>query len=98
MIPSGSKHRLQDTHIAFLASPDLLFKMRSGSQINDLLMETISANPPSSRYFITERGRMPPISITGISTAFFIALEYSLKYASSAGELIAVLKVVPPAS
>ena len=38
---------------------------------------------------------MPPTRITGIFTAFFIALEYSLKYASLVGELIANLMAIP---
>ena len=66
--------------------------------MNDLLMEIRSAYPSSSRFSITERDLIPPTSITGIFTAFFIALEYSPKYAYSAGELIAVLTVTLPAS
>ena len=52
--------------------------------MNDLLIEIRSAYPSSSRFSNTERDLIPSTSITGIFTAFFIALEYSPKYASSA--------------
>ena len=97
-MPSGSKQRLHDTHLAFLTFPDLNFGTISGSLIKALLIEIRSADPFSSRSLITESDLMPPTRITGMFTALFMALEQSLKYASFAGLLIAVLIVTPPAS
>jgi hypothetical protein len=48
-MPSGSKQRLQEMHLAFLTCPDLNFRTISGSLINTLLIETRSANPFSRR-------------------------------------------------